>query len=347
MIKAILFDFDGTLADSSEGIFYTATKTIESFGYKGPWSEKQLRKFVGPPLRECFKVTFDLPDELCDEAVRRYSPIYESIGKHLCKLYPGMKDTLKLLKRNGYKICLATNKTEPVVMSILDSLGIKELFDAVHGADAKNGIFKTQTIRLCAEDLGIAASECLMVGDSPNDREGALSAGASFVAVSWGFGYSREDSFEGFDHIDDVKELPGYVDRLNGGMNRMIEKIETKNAPAAIGPYSQAVKVGNFIFASGQIPVDPATGAVVEGNTQDQARQCFKNIKAVLKEAGTDITKVVKATVFLKDMADFVPVNEVYAEAFKDAPVLPARSAVQVAKLPKDVGVEIEVIAVL
>lgn len=127
----------------------------------------------------------------------------------------------------------------------------------------------------------------------------------------------------------------------------MIEKIETKNAPAAIGPYSQAVKVGSFVFASGQIPVDPATGLVVEGTTADQARQCFKNIAAVLKEAGTDLSHVVKATVFLKDMNDFVPVNEVYAEAFKCSAVLPARSAVQVAKLPKDVGVEIEVIAAL
>lgn len=127
----------------------------------------------------------------------------------------------------------------------------------------------------------------------------------------------------------------------------MIEKIETKKAPAAIGPYSQAVKVGSFIFASGQIPVNPETGLVIEGTTADQARQCFKNISAVLSEAGTDLTKVVKATVFLKDMNDFVPVNEVYAEAFASSPVLPARSAVQVAKLPKDVNVEIEVIAVL
>lgn len=347
MIKAILFDFDGTLADSSEGIFYTATKTMDAMGYKGPWSEKQLRKFVGPPLRDCFKISFDLPDSLCDKAVDIYHPIYESIGKHLCKLYPGMEDTIKALRSRSYKICLATNKTEPVVMGILKELDILDLFDTIHGADAKRGIFKPQTIKLCAEDLGIATSECLMVGDSPNDREGALSAGASFVAVSWGFGYSREDSFEGFDHIDDIKELPDYVEKLNGGIIKMIEKIETKNAPAAIGPYSQAVKVGNFIFASGQIPVDPATGAVVEGSTADQAKQCFKNIKAVLKEAGTDLTKVVKATVFLKDMSDFVPVNEVYAEAFKDAAVLPARSAVQVAKLPKDVGVEIEVIAVL
>ncbi len=127
----------------------------------------------------------------------------------------------------------------------------------------------------------------------------------------------------------------------------MIEKIETKNAPAAIGPYSQAVKVGSFLFASGQIPVDPATGKIVEGSTADQARQVFRNIKAVLETAGVTEKNVVKATVFLKDMNDFASVNEVYAEFFKNNDVLPARSAVEVARLPKDVKVEIEVQAVL
>ncbi len=127
----------------------------------------------------------------------------------------------------------------------------------------------------------------------------------------------------------------------------MIEKIETKAAPTAIGPYSQAVKAGGMVFASGQIPIDPATGNVVEGSAADQAKQVFKNINEVLKAAGTDITKVVKATVFLKSMDDFGAVNEVYAEAFKASPVLPARSAVQVGKLPKDVQVEIEVIALV
>ncbi len=125
----------------------------------------------------------------------------------------------------------------------------------------------------------------------------------------------------------------------------MIERIETKAAPAAIGPYSQAVKVNGMIFASGQIPIDPSTGSIVEGNAADQAKQVFRNINAVLSAAGSDITKVVKATVFLKNMDDFAAVNEVYAEAFASAPVLPARSAVAVQKLPKDVQVEIEVIA--
>ena len=121
-------------------------------------------------------------------------------------------------------------------------------------------------------------------------------------------------------------------------------KIQTNQAPAAIGPYSQAVRSGSLVFVSGQIPVDPATGQVVDGGIEAQTRQVFRNLAAVLKEAGTDLTAVVKTTVFLQDMNDFQTVNAIYAESMTGA-VLPARSAIQVGRLPKDVQIEIEVIA--
>lgn len=125
----------------------------------------------------------------------------------------------------------------------------------------------------------------------------------------------------------------------------MKQAISTSNAPAALGPYSQAVQVGNLLFLSGQVPIDPATGSVVEGGIQEQARQSLTNLKAILNEAGTNMGAVVKTTVFLKSMDDFAAMNEVYAQFFQQP--YPARSAVQVAKLPKDVLVEIEAIAVL
>lgn len=124
----------------------------------------------------------------------------------------------------------------------------------------------------------------------------------------------------------------------------MKEVISTTAAPAAIGPYSQAIKAGNLLFCSGQIPVNPATGEVPEG-IEAQSRQALANVKALLEAAGTDLSHVVKTTVFLADMSLFAPMNAVYAETFAEP--FPARSAVAVKELPKQVLVEVEVIAQL
>ena len=123
------------------------------------------------------------------------------------------------------------------------------------------------------------------------------------------------------------------------------EVIHTNDAPAALGPYSQAIKAGNLLFVSGQVPLVPETMEVVEGDVQAQTAQSLKNLKAILAESGADFSNVVKTTVFIKDMNDFAQVNEVYAEYFGENK--PARACVEVARLPKDVKVEIEVIAVL
>ena len=123
----------------------------------------------------------------------------------------------------------------------------------------------------------------------------------------------------------------------------MAKTIHTDKAPAAIGPYVQGKVVGNFLFASGQVPLSPETGEVIGTSIQEQTKQVLKNISAILAEAGTDFDHVVKTTCFLSDMDDFVPFNEVYATAVKAEG--PARSAVEGARLPKDVKVEIEVIA--
>jgi 2-iminobutanoate/2-iminopropanoate deaminase len=122
--------------------------------------------------------------------------------------------------------------------------------------------------------------------------------------------------------------------------------ISTKDAPAAIGPYSQAVQVGNFLFTSGQVALDPATGQVVAGGIAEQTTRVMENLIAVLAAAGLGMTDVVKTTVFLKNMNDFAAMNEIYAKHFApEGAVPPARSTVEVARLPKDVLVEIEVIA--
>ena len=119
--------------------------------------------------------------------------------------------------------------------------------------------------------------------------------------------------------------------------------VHTDNAPKAIGPYSQAVKAGGFVFVSGQIPLDPETGQLVDGDIVAQTERVLKNVQAVLEAAGASMADVVRATVYLKDLNDFAVVNEVYARFFPSAP--PARVAVEVSRLPRDVRVEIDAIA--
>lgn len=123
----------------------------------------------------------------------------------------------------------------------------------------------------------------------------------------------------------------------------MPQEVKTEKAPKAIGPYSQGIRAGGFVFASGQIPIIPATGELKSGAIEDQMRQVMENVSAVLEAAGCSLADVVKVTVYLQDMNDFSRMNAVYAEFFK--PPFPARAAVQVFRLPRDVKVEVEAIA--
>lgn len=124
----------------------------------------------------------------------------------------------------------------------------------------------------------------------------------------------------------------------------MKDRVQSDSAPKAIGPYSQAIKANGFVFASGQIPLDPATMQIVEGGIREQTERVMNNLAAVLEAAGSSLERVVKTTVYLKDLSDFTEMNEVYGSFFKETP--PARSTVEVARLPRDVRVEIDVIAV-
>jgi 2-iminobutanoate/2-iminopropanoate deaminase len=124
----------------------------------------------------------------------------------------------------------------------------------------------------------------------------------------------------------------------------MRQAVATDQAPKAIGPYSQGIRAANLLFVSGQIPIDPATGSLIDGDIAAQTRRVFENLSAILKEAGGSLDNVARTTVFLADMGDFAAMNEVYAGYFKTP--APARSTVQAARLPKDARIEIDVIAV-
>ena len=125
----------------------------------------------------------------------------------------------------------------------------------------------------------------------------------------------------------------------------MWEKIETSKAPPAMGPYSQAVKAGALLFVSGQIPMDPETGTLVSGSIEEQTRRVMDNIGSILSAAGASFDRLVKTTIFLRDMDNFTRVNEVYGSFFSGT--FPARACVEVSRLPKDVNIEIEAVAVL
>ena len=124
-----------------------------------------------------------------------------------------------------------------------------------------------------------------------------------------------------------------------------LEAIQTEKAPEAIGPYSQAIKVGDFVFTSGQIPLEPKTGEVVSMDIEEQTKQVLENIKNILESSGSDLDHVVKATIYLQDMGEFGRVNELYGSYFKNT--FPARSCVEVSRLPKGVLIEIEVIGIM
>jgi len=132
---------------------------------------------------------------------------------------------------------------------------------------------------------------------------------------------------------------------MEASMSFTRDAVSTSSAPKAIGPYSQAIKANGFLFTSGQIALDPATNNLISGGIVEQTEQVLKNLTAILQAAGSSWEKVVKTTVFLKDMGEFGQMNEVYGKVCKGAP--PARSTVEVARLPKDVAVEIDLIALL
>ena len=153
MAEAVLFDFDGTIADSSEGIFHTALYTVRQLGVTDEFTEADLRRFVGPPLRQCFVVAFGLDESLLDDALRIYRAEYDKRGRFMMKLYPGMRDVLETIKGMGLRLGTASFKTETLVRQCLEHLGILDLFDTVRGSDLRENRTKSDIINLALNDL--------------------------------------------------------------------------------------------------------------------------------------------------------------------------------------------------
>lgn len=188
--QLVVFDLDGTLVDTSEGIFDTARFTAERLGIEGEVPMERMRRFIGPPLSECFKIVYDMNEAQIKEAYPIYQARYRSHGQYLGKVYDGMPELLDTLRKRGYKLAVGTLKSESVSLSLLRHFGLLDRFDVVHGDAEHGGRSKRDVLALILDDLHLPREAAVLVGDSMHDQNGASALGISFVAVSYGFGFA-------------------------------------------------------------------------------------------------------------------------------------------------------------
>ncbi|MGB4405264.1 MAG: HAD hydrolase-like protein [Sphaerochaeta sp.] len=189
--KLAIFDLDGTLMDTSSGIFATANKAVELVGRKPEHDISQLSKFIGPPIVECFINTYHLEEELIADAVEHYRKEYDIRGKFGAKEYPCMKSTLGKLKEKGYLLAVGTLKTENLALSMMDHFGFAPYFSSIRGSDLTSKLSKADIVNKVLADLGVDATDAVLIGDTVHDEEGARVANVSFIAVDYGFGFPR------------------------------------------------------------------------------------------------------------------------------------------------------------
>ena len=197
MIKAVLFDLDGTLFDSSPGIFHTANYTMKSLGFETIDDFDQMKKFIGPPLRECFRITYGTEEKYLDRCVEVYREEYSRNGVHMMHMYDGMRELLERLKGRGYLTGICTNKFMALAEYIVKEQKLENLFDTVQGIDKAGKVTKTDCIFNAMDALRVSPDRVLMVGDTLNDSEGAKAAGVRFCGVTYGFGFSSVAEIDG------------------------------------------------------------------------------------------------------------------------------------------------------
>lgn len=190
--KLAIFDLDGTLMNTSSGIFTTANWTMKQLGKPVETDLKQLSKFVGPPLNECFKVTYDLEDNLIEKACEIYREGYEKHGKHLAIPYDGISKLLENLNANNIVCCVATMKYEEPARDMIIEQDLDKYFKLVYGSDIDGKKTKTSIITQLLKDLKIDKSDAVLIGDTLHDSIGAKGAGVDFIGVTYGFGFNNE-----------------------------------------------------------------------------------------------------------------------------------------------------------
>jgi phosphoglycolate phosphatase len=189
--KLVIFDLDGTLMDTSSGIFKSANNTMTRLGKEPETDLRQLAKFIGPPIVHCFKRTFGLADELMEEAVKIFRDEYDNHGQYDAVAYPRMKETLAWLKDSGYLLAVGTLKHEELANNMMRYFGFAPYFSSIRGSDLASRLSKADVLGNVLSDLDLDPSDAILVGDTENDLEGARQAGVRFVAVDYGFGFPR------------------------------------------------------------------------------------------------------------------------------------------------------------
>lgn len=203
--ELIIFDFDGTLADSSEGILDAHKYTIEKLGLP-KFTNEELRNVIGGNLLEIYVNKFGLSTEVAKEAVSIYRERYSEVGIKKAELYPECKDMLKKLKDRGYKLAIATLKADAFAKKMAETMGISEYFDCVCGMATDDHLTKAELIQMCIHNLKANPTKTVFVGDSLGDYNGAIKAKVEFIGVTYGFGFKKEVE-NSFRTVQDISEL--------------------------------------------------------------------------------------------------------------------------------------------
>lgn len=192
--STVIFDLDGTLLDTSSGIYATANRTIEQLGMEPVVDEAQLSKFIGPPIYQCFVDVYDLDPSLIDEAIEIYRKEYDLSGRYQATPYSGIKETLDTLQQRGYRMGVATLKYQPLARLMLEHFGLASYFEVIYGSDDASSLSKADIITSVLSTMEVAAAEAVLIGDTVHDENGAQESGVAFIAVDYGFGFAPGES---------------------------------------------------------------------------------------------------------------------------------------------------------